>query len=275
MLRASDTRMVNRNNWLVKQKVSFATQTGDLVNWDTTDHRQMKMAKTGMNVLHKAGIPYSIAVGNHDTMATGVGGSARDPKRTYQLQRDTRTFNASFKASDFTRVGGVFEAGKVDNVYATYEAGGVKWMVLTLEFCARPAVVKWAKSVVASHPHHNVLISTHSYQSGNGGIDKSNQGYGDTSGQQLFNQLVSQYPNVKMVFSGHVGKAAKARVDTGVKGNKIYSFLTTMHEATSNPVRMMEVNPAAGTLKTYIYAPSNNKTWTAYSQTLTGMKFVR
>lgn len=275
VLSSTDTRMTNRASWLVKQKVSFVAHTGDMVNWDTPDHSQMAIAKKAMDVLHDGGVPYTVAIGNHDTEATGVGGSARDPKNTRALQRDTSTINSYFKASDLGGVSGSYEPGKIDNVYATYSAGGYKWMVLSLEFCARPGVVAWAKQVVASHPDENVLIATHSYLDGSGNLDPSNQGYGDTSGQQLYDQLVSQYPNVKMVFSGHVGVAEKARVDTGKNGNTIYSFLTTMHDSTTNPVRMFDVDTATGTIKTRIYAPYTDKTWSEYTQTLTGVTLVR
>ena len=276
VVRSSDPRMVNRAAWLAKQKdLRFVAQTGDLVNWDTPDHAQYQVAKTGMTVLHDAGIPYTVAIGNHDTQATGVGGSARDPKRTYQLQRDTSTFNDYFSATDYGAVDGVYEKGKVDNLYALYTAGGLKWMVLDLEFCARPGVVDWAKSVVASHPDYNVIVSTHSYENAAGGIDPSDQGYGDTSGQQLFDQLISQYSNIKMVFSGHVGYAQKARVDTGKDGNKIYSFLTTFHDPKTNPVRMMAVDPQAGTVTTSLYAPYTDQRWPEYAETLRGVDFVR
>lgn len=276
VVRSSDPRMVNRTAWLAKQKdLEFVAQTGDLVNWDTPDHAQYKVAKAGVDVLHDAGIPYTVAIGNHDTQATGVGGSARDPKRTRALQRDTSTFNDYFSAADYGSVGGVYEKGKVDNLYALYQAGGLKWMVLDLEFCARPGVVAWARSVVADHPDYNVIVSTHSYQNAGGGIDSSDQGYGDTSGQQLFDQLISQYPNIKLVFSGHVGLAQKARVDTGKRGNTIFSFLTTMHDPKTNPVRMMTVDPKAGTLTTALYAPYTDRSWPQYAETLRGMDFVR
>jgi hypothetical protein len=276
VLSSADPRMVNRTQWLAKQKdLAFVAHTGDMVNLDTADHSQMAIAKRAMDVLHDAGIPYTIAIGNHDTEATGVGGSARDPKNTRALQRDTSTINSYFSADDLGGVTGEYEKGKIDNVYATYSAGGYKWLVLSLEFCARPGAVAWAKQVVADHPDDNVLIATHSYLTGNGDIDPSNQGYGDTSGQQLYDQLVSQYPNVKMVFSGHVGTAEKARVDIGKNGNKIYSFLTTMHDPTSNPVRMFDVDTATGTVKTRVYAPYTDTTWGAYSETLTGVTLVK
>jgi len=75
------------------------------------------------------------------------------------------------------------------------------------------------------------------------------------------------------VLSGHVGGAA-GRVDTGVHGNKIYSFQTTIHSETTNPVRLFTVDTKAGTIKTWIYAPHTNQTLTEHSKTLTRVDFV-
>ena len=248
VLRSSDTRFINRTKWLVNQKsaldLRFATQSGDLVNWDTPEHDQYEVASAGMKPLEAADIPYTIAIGNHDTMATGVGGGARDARMTRIYQRDTRTFNSYFNASRYTKVGGAFESGKVDNIYSLYEAGGVKWMVLVLELWPRKAVVDWAKDAVAGHPDHNVIMVTHDYLDGAGGLGQS-AGYGDTSPQYLWDNLISQYPNIKMTFSGHVGWATD-RVYTGKNGNKIYSFLTTIHSTTTNPVRLLTVDTAGG-----------------------------
>lgn len=276
MWRDSDTRPANRSSWVLKQpKMSFLLQTGDLVDWDTDDHAQWARAKRGVAPLEKGRLPYTVAVGNHDTMATGVGGSARDPGRTHALLRDTGTLNSFFSASDFRGVGGAFEPGKVDNVYTLYQAGGLKWMVLTLEFAPRASAVAWAKGVVAAHPDYNVIVSTHYYLTGSGAIGRDNAGYGDTSPQYVWEQLVSRYPNVKLVFSGHVGTARKARVDTGAKGNKVYSFLTTMHDQKSNPTRVVTVDTKARTLTTSVYGPATGTTWKEYSQTITGLTFVR
>jgi hypothetical protein len=77
-----------------------------------------------------------------------------------------------------------------------------------------------------------------------------------------------------MTFSGHVGWATD-RVYTGKNGNKIYSFLTTIHSTTTNPVRLLTVNTATGTLKTWIYAPFTNETYSAHTKTITGVSLVR
>ncbi|MBE1484969.1 carbohydrate-binding domain-containing protein [Plantactinospora soyae] len=277
VLNASDTRFRQRTDWLVGNRsaldLRFVTHSGDVVNWDTPDHSQYEIARNAMRPFETARIPYSLAIGNHDTQATGVGGSARDPARTRELVRDTTVFNRYFTAGQYGGVRGQFEAGKVDNSYSTYEAGGVQWLVLTLELWPRAEAVNWAKGVVAANSRHNVVVVTHDYIDGNGNIEQS-ASYGATSPQYLYDNLIKQYANIKFVFSGHVGVAAN-RVDTGVHGNRIYTFLQTFHSNTTNPVRLMEVDTAANSLRTWIYAPFNNQSFPEYDRTFTGIGLVR
>ena len=273
-----DKRFIDRANWLVAQKseldLRFVTHTGDVVNWDTPDHAQYEVVSKAMKPLEDARIPYSMALGNHDTQATGPGGSARDPKRTRALQRDTDVFNDYFDAERFGGVSGAFEADKIDNLYSVYEAGGAKWLVLTLELWPRQAAVDWAKRVVAGHPDANVIVVTHDYLDSNGGLGQS-AGYGDTSPQSLYDQLVSQYPNVRMVLSGHVLGTTSQRVDRGKAGNKIYSFMTSIHSNRTNPIRLFTIDTDAGTLNTRVYAPSNDQTWSEATESIDGIDWVR
>ncbi|RKR92249.1 calcineurin-like phosphoesterase family protein [Micromonospora pisi] len=277
VLSSTDTRFRNRTDWLVQNRsaldLRFVASSGDVVNWDTPDHSQYVIARNAMRPIETAGIPYSLAIGNHDTQATGVGGSARDPARTRELVRDTTVFNQYFTVSQYGAVRGQFETGKVDNSYSTFEAGGVQWMVLTLELWPRVEAVNWAKNVVAAHPGHNVIVVTHDFIDGNGNIEQS-ASYGATSPQYLFDNLVKQYANIRFVFSGHVGVAGN-RVDTGVNGNKIYTFLQTFHSNTTNPVRLVEIDTAANSLRTWIYAPYNNQSFTEYDRSFTGIGVVR
>jgi hypothetical protein len=276
VLNPSDTRFVNRTQWLVKQKTAlnlkFVTHTGDVHNWDTADHSQYAASSKAMKVLEDANIPYSLAIGNHDSEATGVGGGAAPGGNTRVKARDTSTFNSYYNASRYGGVSGAFEKDKVDNIYSLYNAGGKKFMVMPLEMWPRASVVNWAKTVIASHPDYNVIISTHDYLSGTGALETVAP-YGDTTAAALFKNLVSQYSNIKMVVSGHTGFAA-SRVDTGVHGNKIYDFMTTIHSTTTNPTRMFTIDTKAGTIKTWIYCPSKNLTYTQYSQTINNVAFV-
>jgi hypothetical protein len=276
VLNAKDTRFINRTLWLAKEKTAlnlkFVTHTGDVHNWDTADHSQYAISSRAMKVLETAHIPYSLAIGNHDSNATGPGGGARPGGNTRAKQRDTSTFNSYYNAKRYGGVSGAFEPNTVDNVYSLYNAGGKKWMVLVLEMWPRASVVTWAKTVVASHPHYNVIISTHDYLSRKGALERRAP-YGDTTGASLFKNLVRRYANIKMVVSGHTGFAA-SRVDTGVHRNKIYDFMTTIHSTTTNPTRMFTIDTKAGTIKTWIYCPSKSLTYTKYSRTVKKVKFV-
>ena len=74
-----------------------------------------------------------------------------------------------------------------------------------------------------------------------------------------------------MVLSGHVGQAA-VRTDTGVTGNKVVSFLQTFH-STTNPVRLVEIDTATGTVTSRVYAPQTDTSYPEYSTSTSGMDF--
>ena len=275
VLDASDDRLRQRVDWLVAQRAAldlrFVTHSGDVVNYDTPDHVQYVRASSALRPLERAGVPYTLALGNHDAQVFGPDGEQRRPAGP--LLRDTTVFNRYFTAGRFGAVQGQFEAGKVDNAYATYTAGGVRWLVLTLELWPRRAAVAWAQRVVAAHPRHNVVVVTHHYLESDASIGQS-AGFGSTSPQYVFDNLVRRYPNIRFVFSGHTGTAA-SRVDTGEHGNRVHSFLQTFHSRRTNPVRLVEIDTAADSLRTWIYAPHTDENFPAHERTYTGLGLVR
>lgn len=223
-------RLANRNQWLIDNQddlnLEFVTHSGDVVNWDDTG--QYQIADAAMQQLTDAGIPYSLSVGNHDTAAVCPGGDAcPDADETITL-RDSSMFNDYFEAAEYGAVAGAYQQGQVDNIYSTFNAAGRDWMILNLELWPRQEVIDWAKDVVASHPEHNVIVVTHSYLNGVGAIEQTNGGYGATSPQHLYDELISQYPNIKLVFSGHTG-TSKRNVSPGADGN-VYSYLQAFHD---------------------------------------------
>lgn len=272
----NSNRYRGRAQWLADNKTSlnlkFVAHSGDIVNWGERDEPQYQRASSGLAPLDAAGIPFSLTPGNHDTRAVCAGGSACPGESAAVNVRLTPLFDQYF-ANRFANLAGRYEAGKLANHFSTYEAGGLQWLVLSLELWPRQAVIDWAKGVVSSHPQHNVIVVTHAYLNGDGSISTSNGGYGSTSPRYLFDNLVKVYPNVRMVFSGHVGLAA-SREDTGVNGNKIVSFLQCFH-STSNPVRIVEVDTAANSLDTLVYAPQTDTDYPEYDRTVDGLDFVR
>ena len=70
-----------------------------------------------MKVLEDANIRHQLSLGNHDTDATGVGGSAVPGEDTSKTVRDIR-FNTTFPVQRFPGMV-TYEPNKIDNAYQT------------------------------------------------------------------------------------------------------------------------------------------------------------
>lgn len=270
----SGTRFSNRVSWLLQNRTSldlrYAMQVGDLSSWGNVDPAQFAKASNEIKPF-EAVLPWAVAAGNHDTAAVCSGGSACPGANASVTVRDVSTFDRYFPPSRFGNMRGTYEPGHSENSWATFSAGNRQWMVLTLELWARPAVINWAKQIVSANPDRNVIVLTHSYLEADGTISSSNGGYGATSPQYLFENLIKVYPNIKMVLSGHVGQGA-TRTDTGTAGNKVVSFLQAYHSPT-NPVRIIEIDTAAGTVTSRVYAPGTNTDYPQDTTSTGGMSF--
>lgn len=256
---------ISQLQWIADKKdslnIPFALHVGDIVDFDNIAHYEK--ASNGFKILDNAKIPYVLCLGNHDTEAVGVNsGSAAStaPGATHLNLRKTTKFNTYFPVSRLTGQKGRYEEGKSDNAYYTFKAGGLDWLVVSLEFCARKEPVEWAGKVVAEHPKHNVIILTHYHLNGNGDISERNAGYGDLSPYEIYDLLIRKYPNILLVLCGHTGSSTW-RNDRGDNGNRIYQILQDYQGENQGDgyLRLLEINPERGSIMGKIYSPYNKK----------------
>jgi len=245
-------------NWLAQKKdslkIPIVLHVGDIVNFDNITH--WENASKGFRILDSARIGYAVALGNHDTEAVGVNSGSAAPGNVNQNLRKTFKFNSYFPVSRFTMQKGRYEENKSDNAYYTFKAGKSKWLVLSLEFCARQGPVNWANKVIAENSKYNVIILTHYHLTSKGEINQNNAGYGDLATQAIFDQLIRKHKNVRMVLSGHVVTSA-SRIDKGEKGNNIYQILQNYQseDLGGGYIRLLEINPKAKTISAKMYSP--------------------
>ncbi|MFT4288632.1 metallophosphoesterase [Nocardioides sp.] len=273
VLSPTKTTFATRTSWLAAHRqeldLRFVAHTGDLVNWGWLVPAQFDMATAAMATLTTAGLPWQVAVGNHDTAAVGwdgqegsrgYGGSAYqgnpecaerfgDDCKTWLLVRNTDAFNSRISASDEGAVAETFE-GKLENSYSTFEAAGHTWLVLNVELWPRQEALTWAAGVLAAHPDDNVIILTHSYLTADGSL-AGNGGYGALPATEIYNQLVARYANVKLVFSGHEGVTAE-RIDTP-GGRKVAAFLGN-ETGGVGVTRLVDIDAANGVVSTRWWA---------------------
>ena len=284
-VQADDPRTDKRVAWLVQHRdqlnLKWVLHSGDVEDWDTPDHHQWVSMSTRFAALAAAGIPFIASPGNHDTAAVCAGGSACPGADTAVTVRDTTLWNSYYPPSYFG-FEGLAEPGKSDNGFRTFRAGGDDWLVLSLEIWPRQQIVDWAKGVIAAHPHHNVIVLTHMFLEGNGTISPTNGGYGATSPAKLWDAL-KVYPNVVMTVSGHTGQVYSGTT-AAADGHPVAMFLQAMHAPHTNPVRIVTVDTAAGTIRTQVRSSfdlsrpvgqQDVEEVYPYSTTITGMRWVR
>ena len=272
-----DTRFRNRLQWLVNNRsalnLKLVLQVGDMMDFNLES--QYAFMSEGMKILDRAGMPYVTCIGNHDSAAVRADSGSAAPGNVNANLRNTARYNAYFPTTRFRDLAGVYEAGKIDNAFHTFTAGGLQWMVINLELWARTGAVEWARSVVASHPNHNIIFLTHMHLNSDSTIGQTNGGYGNNSPQFVFERAMKPYANVRLVFSGHVGIHGY-RTDPGAGGSTIYQFLQCYHDNYTNPVRLLTIDTSAGTMTTRVYCPSINQDKNDGSaRTVTGVKWVQ
>lgn len=266
--------------WLAANKdrlrIPIVLGVGDIVDWDTPDHRMWEIASRGFAQLDAAGLPYALANGNHDGAAVKPGGSAA-PGNVNANLRITTEYNRYFPPGRFRFQRGTCEPGKSENSFSTFTAGGVDWLVLLLELWPRQAAIDWAKTVADAHPHHNVIVVTHSFLTSRGYIKADNGGYGNTSPLHVQEQLITPCANMRFVLSGHTDTSAW-RVEHGEHGNAVYEILQDYQgtDEGGGYIRLLEVDTEKKTVKAWVYSPFYNITKEDESRFgFTDVEFVR
>lgn len=265
-------------NWLAKNKTALSIpivlHVGDIVDFDNVRH--WETASQAFSILDRARLPYALAVGNHDTSAVGENSGSAAPGNVNANLRKTDKFNKYFPARRLSALRGKYETGKSDNAYYTFEAGGLKWLVLSLEFCARQGPVNWANIVLDNHPSYNCIILTHFHLNSKGEINLNNAGYGNLTTRSVYDQMIKQHANVVLVLSGHVDSSAH-RTDIGERGNTIYQILQDYQttDAGGGFIRLLDIDTEKGTIAARMYSPFYDKTKDDDSKfSFTGIKFI-
>ncbi len=226
--------------WIRKRQqednIKFAIHLGDIVQ-TSTKGPEWENADRAMRLLDGV-VPYSVAPGNHDMQV-----------RT----RDSTLYNKYFSADRFAErkwYGG--HMGKTnDNNYCFFEGGGMKFMVLNLEFAPRDETLEWAAGVAKRFPQHRVIVATHCYMRPGGRDTSCAKSYkiAGNSGEQMWQKFIRKQPNIFLVVSGHV-LGVGFQTSTNDAGGKVLEMLTDYQGLP---------NGGDGWLRTLEFLPSENK----------------
>jgi hypothetical protein len=225
----------NQIDWIVdnrvRRNIAFVAHVGDLVlspeieaEWLAANNAMSRL-ENPLTTKLPHGIPYSICVGNHD-----------GPDRYTEYNRH---FGVSRFANRPYYGGNLGNDNK--NHYSLFSAGGMDFIVLSLEWLAgtKPPVMSWANSVLSANSHRRAIVLNHSLL---------RAGYGwSVEGLKLYDSLKGN-PNIFLMLCGH-DPTYWVRKDVH-DGNTV---TTVLSDYSGQP------NGGNGWLRTMRFSPSLNR----------------
>jgi hypothetical protein len=194
---------IAQTRWIADQQadrnIVFVSHVGDVVD-STSQSRQWDSADAAMSLLD-GHVPYGIAPGNHDLRE---GGKA--------------AFNANFGVARFEEqpwYGGHSGSDNL-NSWQTFEASGMRFLVLHLARNPSAKTLRWARGVVEGHPGSRVILSTHNFL--------GKRGVRTSVGDEIWTGLVMESCSIFLVVSGHAHGAAH-RSDDNTCGTPVEQVL--------------------------------------------------
>lgn len=248
-----------------KQKLNIvmAVHVGDITQ---TEHdEEWKIADTAFKTIDRH-VPYVVCSGNHD-----MGYSAQHKKTSHSR---TSLFSSYFKPTRFTgnplyaphfgkkKNLHFHEAGKIENYYLFLRAGGMNFLIITLEFKPRDEILTWANKVVAAHPDFRTIVVTHSYLTRKEGQRSGADSYPvkGNSGKAIWKKFVSRHKNIFLVLSGHATE--NQLTSKGKHGNTVHQIQADYWywdipkiKAGSGFLRMMTFRPGKNKIEVKTYSP--------------------
>ena len=250
-----------QTQWIVSNRVPrnivFVTQLGDCVD-NAAMNQQFVNADAAWDFIEANpfagqpfGLPYGIAVGNHDQVPAG------DPSTIADEGATTTAFNTWFGVSRYAGRGyyGNHYGSNNDNHYELFSASGMDFIALHLEFMPsdtplRQAVLAWADGVLKTFPNRRAMLTTHYLLETGTSTAFGNQG-------QAIYEALKGNPNLFLMLGGHLDQASR-RSDT-FNGHTIHSLKSdyqTRPNGGDGWLRIMTFSPANNTIQVQTYSPS-------------------
>jgi hypothetical protein len=138
-------------------------------------------------------------------------------------------------------------------------------LVISLEWEPRPATVTWANQIAAlpQFADHTAVLLTHAYLQGNNSRYTNSDVAADSSGSELWTNLVRQHQNFEMVVNGHFGGDGQGYLaSTALPGNTVNQlFFNTQFETQGGNgwIQVVEFLQDGKTVRVRTYSPYLNQ----------------
>ncbi len=249
----------SQTDWIVANRVARniayvahlgdVVQNGDIKNgsqnnteWRNATNAMYRLENPAKTLLPE-GIPYGVAVGNHDQEPIG------DPDGT------TTHFNQYFGVSHFNSksyYGGHYGDNN-DSHYDLFSVSGLDFVVLYFEFGRYgSAILDWANEVLAAYPDRRAIVVTHFVANDTNPCDFSAQG------SAIYDGLKAN-TNLFMMLGGHVfNNDGESTRSDAYQGRTVRTFVSDFQgymNGGNGYMRLMYFSPSNNTVNIESYSP--------------------
>ena len=240
-----------------KDKIAAVVHVGDLVNRECSEMEWETLSKS-FEPLDETDIPYAVLPGNHDmpdiiNRLTGrlfidVFISYPDKNDNYNKYFGPGRFNKSWYA-------GRSHQELNNNNMVFFDAGGMEFMILSIEYCPDDRAIDWAQNMLKFYPEKRVIFSTHCYMDEN--AERADCGkIGGMGGQEIWNNFIRNHDDqIFLVVSGHEGDSSfegcgSYRADQGISYGWVHQFFSNYQHIERG---------GNGWLKLFIFKPDKDE----------------
>ena len=269
-----------QTSWIVREHtaraIGLVVHEGDIVDSDTDS--QWTRASRALHALDGV-VPYVLSAGNHDY-----------ERRGDHVTRNT-LMNAYFPSSiqEAFQASGTFEAGRLENSWQIVSFTGGQWLVVSLEFGPRGAVLAWADEVVKRFPTTPTIVVTHAYLAADDTrydhvrrpgqlwnpyryLDSSHAGMVN-DGEEIWDKLIVQNDNIAFVLCGHeLGDGAGRLTSIRPDGTMVQQILANYQMDAAGGggyLRLMQFAPLERAVRVSTFSPFLNLSKTDASNDFT------
>lgn len=252
-----------QTDWIVAEReaenIGFVLHLGDITQrgdnpataaeeWANASNAMYRLENPATTFLAE-GVPYIMAVGNHDQYPIG------------DAEGTTEWFNRYFGVHPETGInhfhdksyyGGTSEPTKADNNYTLFTAGGMDFIVISFEYDTTPDTVDldWADALLKAHPQRRGIVITHHM------VNTGNPANFSTQGSAIYEALKDN-PNLVLMHGGHIHGEGR-RTDT-FQGRTVHSLLADFQGRSNGGdgwLRIMKFRPSLNRVDVQTYSPT-------------------
>ena len=248
-----------QTDWIVAntaaRNITFVTQLGDCVQngdnggndveWRNATNALYQL-ENPLTTFLQSGIPYGVAVGNHDQSPIG------------SATGTTTFYNQYFGEAHFLGrpyYGGHYGSNN-DNHFELFEAIGLKFIVIHFEYDTATTTnspeLDWADQLLKTHSDRQGILVSHWI------MNSGENGSFSTQGQAIYNRLKVN-PNLFLMLCGHVNPNGEGKRADVYSGRTVHTLLSDYQDRANGGngwLRTMEFSPANSVIRVRTYSPT-------------------